>query len=138
MKWSPTGWGAEIKNEGGQVLRVVEKWSDEGDALVGDESGRLVVAAKLSGFQRLVQLHRVIGIIPAATGWRVNAHTFGPYPGFISPIAAWVVDGEGNFWPVIGLTEPEGGGQAQPSDDGDVIMKARLSSRYRIIGPDRE
>jgi hypothetical protein len=137
MRSSPTGWAAEVLGKHGEYLVDVEKWGDKGEALVVDaKSARLVPAEKLPGFQTLVPLHRVVAVMPSAPDWRVEADRFGPFPGFSTPIAAWVLDGHGAFWPVIGVSEPEGRGPMRPNPEGEVTLRAAWSSGNKIVSPD--
>ncbi|MFJ9847196.1 hypothetical protein ACIRYZ_43590 [Kitasatospora sp. NPDC101155] len=116
-------------------MRAVERWGDKGEALVGDESGRLVPAVKVPGFQKLVENHRVVAVLPAAPGWTVQSAQFGPFEPFTTPIGAWVMDGEGMFWPVIGVSEPKDGGPYRPSPDGEWVLRPHLSSGNKIVPP---
>jgi hypothetical protein len=46
MKWSPTGWGAEITGETGDYTVPVEKWRAKNEALVADpDKAKLLPAA---------------------------------------------------------------------------------------------
>lgn len=136
MQWSPTGWSARIVDEGGTYTRSVERWSDKGEAMVGDKSGRLIPATKIPGFTELVEHHRVVAVLPAAPGWAVEAAPFGPRDRFVTPIAAWVMDGEGDFWPVIGVSEPEGGGPERPNPKGEYTLGPYMSSGHKIVPPE--
>ncbi|MGY1495047.1 hypothetical protein ACW4TU_44890 [Streptomyces sp. QTS52] len=46
------------------------------------------------------------------------------------------MDGEGIFWPVIGVSETEDGGPHRPSPDGEYTVRPHLSSGIKIIAPD--
>jgi hypothetical protein len=87
-------------------------------------------------FKELVPYHRVVSVLPAAAGWKVQAERFGPFDAFDAPIAAWVMDGEGKFWTVIGVSEPEDGGPHRPSPDGEYTVRPHLSSGNKIIAPE--
>lgn len=137
MKTSPTGWGAQYTDsDGKELILPVEKWSLLGRALVADEkTGQLVPATKRRGFVELVPLHRVVAVVPAAPGWKISAHAFGGSPAYSTPIAAWVMDGEGQFWPVIAH-----GGESKDNPDprGEITLTATWSTRNRIIPPTQE
>jgi hypothetical protein len=137
MRWSPTGWGAEYINaEGDRYTRSVERWGDRGEALVGsEEEGRLVPATKLPRFQQLVEFHRVVSVVPAAPGWTLHAQAFAGAPAFTTPIAAWVMDGDGDFWPVAGVGEPSFPGMGNPDPEGEHSLRATLDTRHRIVPP---
>nr|WP_280873669.1 hypothetical protein [Streptomyces sp. CZ24] len=100
-----------------------------------NDSPRLVPVTKVPGFKELVPYHRVVSVAPAAPGWTVEADPFGPFPGYSAPIGAWVMDGEGLFWPVIGVSKPEDGGPHRPSADGEAVLRPHWSSGNKIIGP---
>jgi hypothetical protein len=95
----------------------------------------LGTAVKVPGFQKLVENHRVVAVLPAAPGWTVQSAQFGPFAPFTTPIGAWVMDGEGMFWPVIGVSEPEDGGPYRPSPDGEWALRPHLSSGNKIVPP---
>ncbi|MGI5292741.1 hypothetical protein ACQEVF_56850 [Nonomuraea polychroma] len=139
MKWSPTGWGARITSEdapGGSYVLPVERWSWWGRAMVAHESGRLIPAKRVPGFEKLVPLHRTVAVVPAAPGWKVHAHAFGDLPAYSTPIAAWVMSGDGVFWPVAAAGRGNDPAPSNPDPDGEILLRPHMSSRCRIIGPD--
>ncbi|MFE1989175.1 hypothetical protein [Streptomyces mirabilis] len=136
MKWSPTGWGAEITGETGDYTVPVEKWGAKNEALVADpDKAKLVPATELKGFKRLVEHHRVVAVVPAGPGWTVESDRFGPFPGYSAAIGAWVMDGEGHFWPVIGASEPPDGGPSRPSSKGESVLRPHWDSGITIVPP---
>jgi hypothetical protein len=137
MKWSPTGWGAKIVEGEREYSLPVEKWGPKDGAMVAmTDSPKLVPVTKVPGFKELVPYHRVVSVLPAAPGWKVQAERFGPFAPYTAPIAAWVMDGEGIFWPVIGVSEPEDGGPHRPSPDGEYTLRPHLSTGNKIIAPE--
>jgi hypothetical protein len=138
MKYSPTGWAAEYRTDEGEetFLRVIEQWGAEGEPLVVDlDAGQLASAATLPGFLKLVPLTRAVSVVSAAPGWSVRADAFGDREGFIAPIAGWVMDGEGTFWPVIPAGEDESGFISKPDPRGEMWLRPVSSSSIRIIPP---
>jgi hypothetical protein len=137
MKYTPTGWAAEFTTEDGTgtYTRPVEKWSAiRGEALIADESGRLVPARKQPRFSKLVEFHRVVAVVPAAPGWALRADAFGEAEAFSTPIAAWVLDEEGDYWPVASV-HPTEATLKNPAAEGVPLLQAVASSRYHIIPP---
>ena len=140
MKWSPTGWGARIKDsqaKGGSYVIPVERWSRWANrAMVTDaKSGKLIPATQFPGYVELVPLHRVVAVVSAAPGWTANAHAFGQEPAYTTPIAAWVMDGEGDFWPVAAEGYDPTGEKTNPDPRGEHTLSPQSSSRLRILGP---
>lgn len=137
MKWSPTGWGAKIVEEDWEYSLPVEKWGPGDEAMVAmHDNPKLIPVTKVPGFKELVPYHRVVSVIPATPGWKVQADQFGPFPPYTAPIAAWVMDGEGSFWPVIGVSDPGNREPYRPSPNGEYTLTPYLSSRNKIIAPD--
>ena len=137
MKWSPVGRGAKIVEGEREYSLPVEKWGPKDEAMVAmRDSPKLVPVTKVPGFKELVPYHRVVSVLPATPGWKVQADQFGPFAPYTAPIAAWVMDGEGIFWPVIGVSETEDGGPHRPSPDGEYTVRPHLSSGNKIIAPD--
>lgn len=138
MRWTPTGWIAEFVDEDGGMPRrfAVERWADNGDALIGHESGRLVPARKQPGFKGIYELSRPVTVIPAAPGWTVRGDAFGHLESFTAPIAAWVMSGEGSFYPVFdaGWQTPDSG-PVNPNPNGSHALQEGASSRYHIVPP---
>ncbi|NJP98644.1 hypothetical protein HCN51_56080 [Nonomuraea sp. FMUSA5-5] len=138
MRWSPTGWGAEIIDNdapGGLTVLPVERWSSRGAAMVAHTSGRLIPARRVPGFQKLVETHRTVAVIPAAPGWNIHAEPSGDQPSYITPVAAWVMTGDGDFWPVAAVGHDIGAGPANPDPDGAIMLRPHWSTRCRIVGP---
>ncbi len=106
MDFTATGWAAQYTPSAsdGVVWRPVEAWHPEhGAALVVDEAtGRLVPATQPSGFQRLHRVGRVVTAIPAPRGWtlRIWENEKDDSSAFDVPIAALLVDDQGNLTPV--------------------------------------
>jgi hypothetical protein len=87
----------------------VEARDDEdGAALVVDEKGGCLRQARsMAGFERLEKVPRVVAVAPAAPGWQVelwNANGDNDDT-FFEPIAAWLVDAEGNLYPANGSND---------------------------------
>ena len=138
MKYSPTGWAAEYRTDESEetILCVVEKWGAEGEPLVVDlNSCKLAPAATLPGFLKLVPLTRVVSVVSATPGWSVRADAIGNREGYTAPIAGWVMDGEGTFWPVIPASEDESDSMSKPDPRGEMRLKAVSSSNIRIVPP---
>jgi hypothetical protein len=107
MEFSPTGWLAYYKptTPNGTVLRPVEAWNSEGDALVVDEArGKLVRASNIADFVRLARCSRVVAAVTAQPGWalRLWEDDHDDASVFSLPITAWLVDESGNLTPVTG------------------------------------
>jgi hypothetical protein len=137
MELSPTGWGIEITDaDGGTYIRAVEKWSEKGEPLVGDEeAGRLVPAQKIAGFTKLVRLHHVVALMPAAPGWTLSARAFGGQAAFTTPIAGWALNNEGELWPVATIAASEEAGPQNPNPEGESWLQIATDTRYRIVPP---
>jgi hypothetical protein len=75
---------------------------------------------------------RIEPLVPADPVRRRVWADLAPYT---AAIAAWVMDGEGIFWPVIGVSEPEGGRPHRPSPDGECTVRPHLSSGNEISAP---
>jgi hypothetical protein len=137
MKYSPTGWAAEVKDDDGQpsYLLTVERWSESGEAMVAHESGKLVPASTAPGFVKIVPLTRTAAVVSATPGWTVRADMIGDKAPFTAPVAAWVMDGEGRFWPVIAVGTDERGGTANPDPAGELSLRPVSSTRFHIVPP---
>lgn len=104
MDFTATGWMAvyDPQQARGGVLRPVEAWGPEGEALVVDEtSGRLRPATAFTGFKTLQKVSKVVGAMPSGNGWklRITEDQDGDFM-FDVPIIAWVIDDSGNLIPV--------------------------------------
>ena len=109
---SPTGWMAAYDHGAlPYATRPVERFSEEGEALVVDErSGNLVSAAGLHGFAELTRCSTTVSVIPADPGWTVTFKDGDT--SFTEPIVAWIVNDVGNGNPLVvdddrtGVEEP--------------------------------
>jgi hypothetical protein len=138
MVWSPTGWGVRVidGDDGTSLILPVEQWGPKGEALVVDrEQARLVPATRLPNFRELVRLRRVVAVVPAAPGWTIDAHMLGSQLPFTTPIAAWVMDGEGHFSAVAGVADSVSRMGENPDPEGEYVLRQAMSSRYRIVPP---
>ncbi|MGI8310481.1 hypothetical protein [Saccharopolyspora hattusasensis] len=130
---SPTGWAALYKADSGFVERAVERFDDDGHALVVDpQRGALVPAHHLSGFQFLTECARAFSVVPSQPGWRVVGvdDDYVPPVRVVEDVHAWLVADGGMGWPLIVNRE---------SEEPDCLMRAAVAFRNpRLIGPGDE
>ncbi|MEU0508824.1 MULTISPECIES: hypothetical protein [Amycolatopsis] len=104
IDYSPTGWVALIQEDDlpTPTRITVEKFSDEGDALVVDpRRGQLRTASRMKGFQGLEQCPRWPPVVtPAQPGWRVVG-TLESGEEWSDPVVAWAIDDTGYGYPLI-------------------------------------
>ncbi|GGM82280.1 hypothetical protein GCM10012275_61140 [Longimycelium tulufanense] len=126
VTFSPTGWAARYKDPEYPNLVVqeaVERFSEDGDALVVDRRyGTLIPARARTGFVGLVECGRMMSVVPAPPGWRVGGQTDDGYA-WSDPVVAWLVDETGTGYPLI-------------RDGRHLTMVEDAVSEYTLSGPD--
>lgn len=107
---SPTGWIARIEQDGIIDDWPVERWDDDGQALIADpDRGSLRVAAATKGFQGLEKAHRAIGTIAAPPGAHLTLRiqrpatpaNFGKSDEESRPVIGWMVTDWGAAFPLV-------------------------------------
>lgn len=112
MDFSPTGWFASYEvvrpSQKTPVVRLVEAWHPAGPALVVDEErGCLVDASSVEGFTGLARCAKVVGAVAALPGWELEVwdRDDSDSAASIEPIAAWLVDWDGQMFPMCGASD---------------------------------
>jgi hypothetical protein len=95
------------KSQGHIVQQPVESWSSREALKVDARRGNLTPAVRQPGIVSLQPCSRVVGTIPASSGWSVelNSSPNSDQPDTEEyPIVGWVVDDEGDARPIIPVT----------------------------------
>lgn len=105
MLLSPTGWAARYEQtRGGPDLLPVERFDDEGNALVvHPESGFLGPVRNISigRFVELTRCSRTVTVLPASPGWSVVGLRSDEDTAWTEPVIAWLVDDTGEGTPIV-------------------------------------